>query len=79
MIKGEIRIIICPKCWRATDELVEFWGFEVCINEENCQQQAEVRGVDPGHKFLQVIFHPFVLKICESGKDRANWGKWTPA
>jgi hypothetical protein len=54
--------------------LVEFW-VDVRI-KERCIQLAELRGIDPGHEFLQVFVHPFEPKIRESGEDRANWRKW---
>jgi hypothetical protein len=57
-----------------TDELVKFWGVEVNITiEERGQQPVKLRGIDPGHKVLQVFVHPFEPKKCESGKDRASW------
>jgi hypothetical protein len=38
---------------------------------------VELRGIDPGHKYLEEFEHPFELKILESGEDRASWQKWT--
>ena len=35
-MKDEMRLIICPQCWRATDELAEFWGVKVNIVGERC-------------------------------------------
>src|SRR6266852_4757399 len=72
-----MRLITCPKCRHATDdELAEFWGLEFRI-KERCIQPAELRGIDPGHKFLQVFVRPVEPKIRESGEDRANRRKWT--
>jgi hypothetical protein len=80
-MKDETRLIVFPECWRATDELVEFWGVEVNIIEERDLQQVESRGIDPGHKVLQVFVDPFEPKLGESGKDRyrASWRRWTSA
>jgi hypothetical protein len=76
-MKDETRLIVFPECWRATDELVEFWSGEVNIVEERDRQQVESRGIDPGHKVLQVFVDPFERKPRESGKDRASWRRWT--
>jgi hypothetical protein len=78
-MKGEMRVVVCPECWRATDELVEFWGVEVNVIEERDRQQLESGGIDPGHKVLQVFVDPFEPKRSESGKDRASWRRWTSA
>src|SRR5450631_649322 len=78
-MKDETRLIVCPECWRATDELIEFWGVEVKIIKERDRQPVESRGVDPGQKVLQVFVDPFEPKLRESGKDRASWRRWTSA
>lgn len=46
-------LFMCPQCWRATDELLEFWAikFDVSIIEERTQG-GELRGINPDHKFL---------------------------
>jgi hypothetical protein len=75
--KEETSLFIFPECRRATDELVEVWGVEVDIIDECYRQRVELRGIDPGHKFLQVFDHPFELKNRESREHRANWRKWT--
>jgi hypothetical protein len=78
-MKDETRLIICPECWRAADELVEFWGVEVNVIEENCRQPVQSRGIDPGNKFLQVFVDPFERERRESGEDRATWRRRTSA
>jgi hypothetical protein len=78
-MKDEVRLIVFPERWRATDELVEFWGVEVNIIEECNQQLVESRGINPGHKVLQVFVDPFEPKKSESGKDRVSWRRWTSA
>ena len=72
-MKDKMRLIICPKFWRAIDELVEFRGVEVSIIEERCEQLAEPRGIDPGEKVLRVFVDAFERKTSESGKGRASW------
>src|SRR6267154_1474559 len=78
-MKDETRLIICYECWRAADELVEFWDVKVNIIEERCRQQVELRGIDPSHEFLEVFVDTFEGEIHESGKDRASWRKWRSA
>jgi hypothetical protein len=77
IMKDETRLIICPESWRATDELVELWG--VIIIKEHYRQPVESRGIDPGHKVLEVSVDPFKPKLGESGEDRASWVKRTSA
>jgi hypothetical protein len=60
-------------------ELDEFWDVEVDIIEERCQQQVESRGIDSGHKFLQLFLYPFERKDPESGEDGASCRRWTSA
>jgi hypothetical protein len=73
------RIIIYPEYWRATDKSVKFWGIEANISDKRCRQPAELRGIDPGDKFLQVFVHPYEPKNRESGEDTANWREWMSA
>ena len=74
-MKDETRLIIPLECWRATDELIEFWGVEINIIEieKLCRQPVESRGIDLGQKFLQVSVHTFERKTFQSGEDRASW------
>ena len=71
-MKEETRLIICPEGWRATDELVEFWGVGVNMTEELGRQPVGSRGIDPGQKVLQVFVDPLERECRESGKDRAS-------
>jgi hypothetical protein len=74
--KNETGIIACLESRRATDELVEFQGVEVNIIEGRCHQHAESRGVDTGHKVLQVFVGPPEPKLDESREDKASWWRW---
>jgi hypothetical protein len=79
--KNETRLIISPECWRATEESVEFWGVQVEVNvmEGSYQQPVKSRGIDPGHKFLQVFVDPFERERLDSGEDKASWRNWRSA
>jgi hypothetical protein len=64
--------MIYTECWRATDESDEFWGVEVNVIEGRYRQVVDLRGVDPGQKFLQLFVDPFEPKFRESGEDNAS-------
>ena len=68
-MKNKMGLMICPECWRATDEMVEFWGVDVDVIEELCRKAGEPRGIDPGHEFLQVFDQPREPKYREGGED----------
>ena len=73
--KDEMRPVICPESRRATDELLEFRGVElreVIIIKEHYRQPGESRGIDPGHKVLEVFADSFKSKFGESGENRAS-------
>jgi hypothetical protein len=57
----------------------EFWGVKVNIIEARYRQPVDLRGIDPGHRFLQVFVDPFERKCSESGQGKASWQKWTLA
>ena len=64
--------------WSATDELHELWCVKYDIIEEGYVQNGELRGIDAGHKVLQILADPLKRKLCESGEDRASRGRRTP-
>jgi hypothetical protein len=59
--------------------LDEFLGVEVDIIEEPGRQLVESRGIDLGHKFLQVFVYSFEIETRESGENKASWRRWTLA
>ena len=67
--KPEMCLIICTECWCATDELVEFWSVEINIFVEHGQKLVKSRGIDLGHKALQVFADSFKPKGSESGDE----------
>src|SRR5882762_3993534 len=57
--------------WCSTDELGKLRGVEVDLIKENYAQVAESRGIDAGHKAIQIFTDSSELKIRESRKDSA--------
>ena len=71
-IKNEMGLIARLESGRASDELVEFRGTEDIILEEGCDQLVELRGIDTGHKVLQVFVGPSELKLGEGKENTAS-------
>src|SRR6266852_6223727 len=57
--------------WCSTDELGKSGGVEIDLIEENYVGVAELRGIDAGHKVIQIFTDSSKVKIRETGKDRA--------
>ena len=60
--------------WCATDELSEMWCVEYAFEKVNLYD-IETRGIDAGHKVIQVFAWPFKSQRVENGKERACWGR----
>ena len=58
------------------DELDELWCVKCDIIEEVYVQVVELRGIDAGHKVLQIFAVPLEGKICENSEGRACRGWW---
>ena len=78
-MKDNMRFIWYIKLWYSTDELGKLGGVEIDLIEENYVQLAESRGIDAGHKVIQIFTDSSELKIRESGKDRACQRRRTSA
>jgi hypothetical protein len=55
------------------------WCVEYDIIEEVYPEVVESRGIDAGHKILQIFGGPLEPKPCENGENRACRGRWTSA
>ena len=74
-----MEIFECTRNWCAADELDQLWRVKDAIIEEVYQRLVELRGIDVGHKVLQIFADSLEVKGRKNGEDRACRGRETSA
>ena len=52
-----------------TDELGEMGSVKYQVMEEGYLQVVEHRGIDPGHKVVQIFASPFDVQLNKNGEN----------
>jgi len=68
--------IECLECFCMSDEPVKLGDIKIEVHEEYYAEGVMKRGVESGHKILQVLVNALKFELGESGGDRA--GQWRP-
>jgi hypothetical protein len=75
-MKEHAYFIGCLECPRVADEFSEEWTIEIDLIKEIYFHAIESRGIDAGHKVLQIFADPFKPEIRKSREERACRRRW---